>query len=374
MTAVPPHHKRWGLCHYNADDRQLNFVLPNIPCFSYADACQVNGLITLNLTRRDLVFESEGLMHILKALSPGYLVLAIYGGSALFVHFRGKVRHKFRRQLTDHSTLMAPYNGFVYLFSKVPNKPILDRQNFPELDVLKENWQTIRDEARKLYEEGHIKKSDTNSDLAFNTFFKRGWKRFYLKWYDDMLPSAAELCPKTVEMVKSIPSVNAALFALLPGKSKLGAHRDPFAGSLRYHLGLMTPNSDDCRIYIDGTPYAWRDGEDILFDETFIHSVKNDTDQVRIILFCDVARPMRTAFARGINQFVSNHIVKITSAQNVPTEKVGVLNRVSRHVFGIREIGERLKKKNRTLHKALNYAASACVLALMVFLLWHFHR
>ena len=53
---------------------------------------------------------------------------------------------------------------------------------------------------------------------------------------------------------ESIPSVHAALFALLPGKSKLGEHRDPFAGSLRYHLGLKTPNSDLCRIYVDGTP------------------------------------------------------------------------------------------------------------------------
>ncbi|MDB5292591.1 MAG: lipid hydroxylase LpxO [Phycisphaerales bacterium] len=313
-------------------------------------------------------------MNPLIALSPGYVLLGGYLGSAAFVHFRGKVRHKFRRQLADHSTFMAPYNGFVYLFSKVPNKPILERNDFPELDVLKQNWEVIRDEAKRLYEEGHIKKSETNSDLAFNTFFKRGWKRFYLKWYDDVLPSAADLCPKTVEMVRSIPSVNAALFALLPGKSKLGAHRDPFAGSLRYHLGLMTPNSDECRIYIDGTPYAWRDGQDILFDETFIHSVKNDTDDVRIILFCDVARPMRTAFARNVNRFVSNHIVKITSAQNVPTEKVGVLNRVSKYVFGIREFGERLKKKNRTLHKMVNYATTAGVLAAVVFLILYLRR
>ncbi len=61
----------------------------------------------------------------------------------------------------------------------------------------------------------------------------------------------------------------------------------------------MTPNSDLCRIYIDGTPYAWRDGQDILFDETFIHSVNNETDETRLILFCDVARPMRTVIVRA---------------------------------------------------------------------------
>jgi beta-hydroxylase len=248
---------------------------------------------------------------------------------------------------------------------------MLDIQGFPELLTLRQNWKTIADEARRLYEEGHIKKSETNSDLAFNSFFKRGWKRFYLKWYDDVLPSAAELCPRTVELVKAIPSVNAALFALLPPRSKLGAHRDPFAGSIRYHLGLITPNSDDCRIYIDGEPYAWRDGQDVLFDETFIHSVRNDTDDVRVILFCDVARPMRTALARIVNGFVCSHIVKMTSAQNAPTERVGILNRVSKYAFGLREISERIKEKNKTLQKAINYGLIAGALGLVGFLIVH---
>ena len=52
--------------------------------------------------------------------------LAIFGlllSSALFVHYRGRVRLKFLRQLTDHSTFTAPYNALVYLFSAVPNRP-----------------------------------------------------------------------------------------------------------------------------------------------------------------------------------------------------------------------------------------------------------
>jgi beta-hydroxylase len=303
----------------------------------------------------------------------GYIVLGAWIGSAVYVHFRGKVRLKFMRQLLDHSTFLAPYNLFVYLFSKVPNKPMLDINGFPELLPLRNNWETIRDEAKRLYEEGHIKKAEGNNDIAFNSFFKRGWKRFYLKWYDDVLPSAADLCPRTVGLVQSIPSVNAALFALLPARSKLGAHRDPFAGSIRYHLGLMTPNSDDCRIYIDGDPYSWRDGQDVLFDETYIHSVKNDTDEARVILFCDVARPMRTGFAQVINSFVINHLVKATSAQNSPSEKIGVVNRVSKYVFGIREVSEKLKKKNRAAAKALNYAVTFAVVALVA-LLFLYHR
>jgi beta-hydroxylase len=269
---------------------------------------------------------------------------------------------------------MAPYNAMIYLFSAVPTTPTLDVNQFPELLKLRENWEVIRDEAKRLYEEGHIRKSETHNDLAFNTFFKRGWKRFYLKWYGDVHPSAEQLCPKTVELVRSIPTINAALFALLAPKSKLGEHRDPFAGSLRYHLGLMTPNSDDCRIYIDGTPYAWRDGQDILFDETYIHSVNNDTDQTRVILFCDVARPVRTQIVRAINRFVTNHIVKITESQNTDTEKVGVLNYVSSYIYLLKNFFQKIKAVNRKVYYAGKYALIIGLVYLIFFASFHHGR
>ena len=76
---------------------------------------------------------------------------------ALFVHFRGRERHKFHRQLTDHSTIIAPYNAIMYGFSAVPNRPYVDVTRFPELKPLQDNWQMIRDEALKLFEDGHIR-------------------------------------------------------------------------------------------------------------------------------------------------------------------------------------------------------------------------
>ena len=69
-------------------------------------------------------------------------------------------------------------------------------------------------------------------------------------------------------------------------------HRDPYAGSLRYHLGLECPGHSDCAIYVDGEPYVWRNGEDVIFDETFIHYAQNKTEHQRIVLFCDLERPL----------------------------------------------------------------------------------
>jgi beta-hydroxylase len=294
-------------------------------------------------------------------------ILFVFVASTLYVHFRGKERLGFFRQLTDHSTLMAPVNTFIYVFSAVPSRPYLSVEDFPELRTLRDNWETIRDEATRLREDGHIKASEKYDDLAFNSFFKTGWKRFYLKWYGEALPSAATLCPRTVELVDSIPAISAAMFTSLPPGSRLVRHRDPYAGSLRYHLGLVTPNSERCRILVDGEPYSWRDGEDVMFDETYLHYAENETDEPRVILFCDVARPMRNRFAAAVRGFVNRFFVSLSATRNLETDKVGVLNRAFGHVYRVRRYAKSFKKSNRKLYYVAKYALVFGLLYLIFF-------
>ena len=281
----------------------------------------------------------------------------------LLVHLRGRVRLRFDRQLADHSALFAPYNLLMYAFSRVPARPILDRGGFPHLDPLREQWQAIRSEASALFDEGHIRAAEQRNDLSFDSFFKQGWKRFYLKWYGEPLATAQALCPQTVALLRSIPEVKAAMFALLPPDSRLTPHRDPFAGSLRYHLGLKTPNSDDCFIIVDGEKCVWRDGEAIMFDETFIHTAENRTDQNRIILFCDVERPMTLGVMSAMNRWVSKHIVKASSTQNEEGEKVGVINKLFSQIYSVHSLSRRLKAWNYHAYYAVKFALVALIVA-----------
>ena len=292
-------------------------------------------------------------------LTPRMLVLEALIASAIAIHYRGRERLKFLRQLTDHSTFMAPYNCLAYLFSAVPNTPYLDVKQFPDLKPLGDNWQMIRDEAVALYDQSRIKRSEKYDDLAFNSFFKSGWKRFYLKWYGENHASAKALCPKTVALLEKIPTVKAAMFAMLPPGAKLGRHRDPFAGSLRYHLGLVTPNSDECRIYVDGQMYSWRDGEAVLFDETYIHTAQNDSNVNRIILFCDVERPLRTPVARAVNRFVARTFFAAAATANEPGEKIGFLNRIFGVAFHLKGAAKRMKDANYYAYYALKLSLLA---------------
>ncbi|MFT0211534.1 lipid A hydroxylase LpxO [Pseudomonas sp. F1_0610] len=285
-----------------------------------------------------------------------YIVLAIFILSVFYVQYRGRVRYKFFRQFADHSTFMAPINAFMYLFSKVPNKPYLPTATFPELQILRDNWQMIREEGLRLQEMQRIAASDKRDDAGFNSFFKTGWKRFYLKWYEDNHPSAIELCPKTTELVRNIPSIKAAMFTLLPDDSRLPRHRDPYAGSLRYHLGIATPNDDRCFINVDGISYSWRDGQDVIFDETFIHYAENKSGQDRLIFFCDIERPMKYHWAQKINYFLGRYLLSAAAAPNDENDRTGGINRVFKYLYKIREQGKRLKKYNKTLYYTVKWA------------------
>jgi len=301
-------------------------------------------------------------------VSVKFIILYILIISTIIVHYRGKVRYKFFRQLTDHSTFMAPINIPMYALSGVENKPYINRANFPQLAILKENWQVIRDEALQLEREELIKGSNKYNDVGFNSFFRRGWKRFYLKWYDDFHESAKKYCPKTIELIKSVPSIKAAMFAVLPAGSQLLQHRDPYAGSLRYHLGLITPNSEDCHIVVDGESYYWKDGDDVIFDETYIHQAENKTDIDRIILFCDIERPVKTMFGRGWNKFFGWFIMAAAASPNMGNDKTGNINKVFKYIYSIRLLGKRIKAYNIKLYYAVKY------LLLLIILYFAFFR
>ncbi len=301
----------------------------------------------------------------LDPLSLKFLVVYAYVGTVLAVHLRGRVRLRFDRQLVDHSALFAPYNLLMYAFSKVPSRPVVDRSGFGELDALRNHWQTIRAEALALAEGGHIRKAEGHNDASFDSFFRQGWKRYYLKWYGNALPSAQAQCPRTVALVNAIPTVKAAMFALLPPGSRLNPHRDPFAGSLRYHLGLVTPNSPDCRILVDGEELVWRDGEDFMFDETFVHWAENRTEHARVILFCDIERPLRTPLMRAINRAVSRFMGQATATENVPGEPVGAINRLYARLNRFNGALGRWKRARPRIFRTVKYVLIVAVLGLI---------
>ena len=295
--------------------------------------------------------------------------------SMVYVYkYRGEVRYdSLREYLRKSWPIFAPLNCLLFLSThKKARKPFLDLADFPDLSLVKEEWEVIRKEALSIMDDNIFEQTikpgeDSSYDIGFRTFFKYGWSKFYCTWYGYTHASALQNCPKTVEIVNRIPSVNGAMFTLLPPGSQLTRHCDPIGCSLRYHIGLSTPNDDDCYINIDGSSYSWRDGDAILFDETYLHFARNDTDTPRLILMLDVERPMGL-FGRGFN-LVYKRLVAMTVVPNAPGDKRGFFNKLFSTITPIMNWGQKLKKRNRKLYKTLEYTLNAILASILLLVL-----
>ena len=109
----------------------------------------------------------------------------------------------------------------------------------------------------------------------------------------------------SLKNIISHPSIHNAFFSILEPNSKIPPHIGPYKGYLRYHLGIIIPeeNGKKPSIKINNIPYFWKEGEGVLFDDMFVHSVVNPTNQKRVVLFIDVIRPIDGIIGK-INEMV----------------------------------------------------------------------
>jgi beta-hydroxylase len=156
------------------------------------------------------------------------------------------------------------------------------------------------------------------------------------------------------------------MFAMLPSGGSLTLHRDPYAGSLRYHLGLVTPNHDDCAIIVDGQPYSWRDGQDDVFEETYLHTAANRTDEDRIILFCDIERPMKYRWAQAANNAIGGFLMRAAASPNEIGDRTGGLNRAFKYLYAVRRVGKRIKAWNRQVYYVIKWTLFAAIAAVLL--------
>ena len=191
---------------------------------------------------------------------------------------------------------------------------------FPEHYKIQEKWKEIKLEAIQTRQKGYV--SNIKGDKFFKNIADDNWKKFYIKWYGNILPEARKMCPTICNILDKLPQVYLAMFSILDPGGIITPHCGPSKGALRYHLGLQCPKDYDASIVVDGVSYRWEDGKDILFDDTYQHHVKNNSKTTsRIILFCDVGRKMKTKKNTFINDKICRTFGPIINKVNNRQEK-----------------------------------------------------
>jgi beta-hydroxylase len=178
--------------------------------------------------------------------------------------------------------------------SLVGNDPILEPRAFAWTELLRREWQAIRAEAQQLLPRlDEVPPLRSISPDHRDIIEDDRWRSFFLVGYGYKVPKNCDLCPRTTQLVERIPDLNSAFFSVLLPGTHIKPHRGPTKALVTCHLGLMVPPGDVCRMQLDGTTIGWREGEWLIFDDTYFHEVSHAGDQPRIVLLVQVKRPLR---------------------------------------------------------------------------------
>ena len=186
--------------------------------------------------------------------------------------------------------------------ARIDTPAILDRDRFfPHHRAFAENWRAIRAECVEVMHDigtvPHFHELMAEQE-SLSRHGDRFWRMFVLRAYGvDQRENQAKL-PFTTSLFKDRPEIKSVTLSFLEGHKHIPAHRGPFRGILRYHLGLVIPARADGassnRMRIDGVMHELHEGADLLWDDTYTHEVWNDSESVRAALLIDVVRSRMT--------------------------------------------------------------------------------
>jgi beta-hydroxylase len=297
---------------------------------------------------------------------PFLILIIVYAGSFAYLYLRCRDHLALHKYLSNHVLLLAPLNFLFTFFVTGRPSPVLAPQSVPGLDRLRASYPIIRAEAKVLLDTGVFQRPPAVDEPGYNTFEKGGWRLYPLKWYTkECGRSALAACPQTCAVLDSIPTIRSAMFTVLPPGGRLGRHHDPVASSLRYHLGLLTPNSEQCALMLDGERHVWRDGEELLFDQTYLHSAANNTDIVRVILFCDVEKTQLLGPVKALADAVNYALVaKFTGANE--KGKLSFISWAYKPIYKVRSfVKEEIKPRSLLAYNVIKYGSIALGLFLI---------
>eukprot|EP01090_Pellita_catalonica_P021410 TRINITY_DN8005_c0_g1_i1.p1 TRINITY_DN8005_c0_g1~~TRINITY_DN8005_c0_g1_i1.p1 ORF type:complete len:289 (+),score=50.21 TRINITY_DN8005_c0_g1_i1:617-1483(+) len=207
----------------------------------------------------------------------------------------------------------------------IDNRFFYDPDLFPHLKLLKDNIDVIKEELA-IVMKGRVVRADIANgsklngvwvnDDAMNDFYaenksQEGW----MHWWTTHDPKKAnedwtvfglvhsghtmvensKLCPRTAKLLSQVNGIRVAGFSRLQPQSGIDTHKGFTGrryGSLAWHLGLIVPSAGDVYLQCGPHTHYWqKEGEVIVFDDTFPHSAWNKSNTERVILYIDFKIP-----------------------------------------------------------------------------------
>ncbi len=185
---------------------------------------------------------------------------------------------------------------WVLRHSLVPTTPFLSPDTFAWAKHMEEMVPVVRGELDEVL--SHREELPNFQDISIDQASisnDDGWKTFFFLGYGFRSEANCRRCPQTAALLDTIPGLVTGFFSILSPGKHIPPHRGPWRGVLRYHLALKVPEPASASgIRVGGEEAHWEEGKSLLFDDGYSHEAWNGTDGVRVVLFCDVLRPLRS--------------------------------------------------------------------------------
>lgn len=183
-----------------------------------------------------------------------------------------------------------------------------DPKDFEHLLFLEDLWEVIQKEVRELLK---IKNSgqwlSTFPDYV-NSKNPSAWEVYTFQFFKmDHIPNR-EKCKQTSDIIRQIPELISCDFSILKPETHIKAHCGYSKLILRCHLPLIVPSGDTCQIRVGDEIRTWREGELLIFNDSYEHEAWNNSEEHRVILMFDIPNPHWHYSAHEISKYKIDHI------------------------------------------------------------------
>jgi beta-hydroxylase len=184
-----------------------------------------------------------------------------------------------------------------------------DPADFPFLAPLRSNFSVIREELLALISKGEEQQWLRTFPSYVSSDRKKAWKVFSFIFFNMRFPKNAALCPRTAALIYSIPEILSCDYSYLEPKTHVQAHKGYSRMVLRCHLPLIVPqNAQSCALRVGDEIRHWKEGELMIFDDSFVHEAWNRSEEKRVVLMFDIPNPRWGYSAYEISKYKIEHI------------------------------------------------------------------
>ena len=265
----------------------------------------------------------EAVLHAIRTLRSGRRELLFGAYDELRQRFGDSELKRVDRALTgylgdwDATPPDSRQRPRFFYMPDLPAEPYMDPFLQPWAPVLRDAFPVIREEALRVFAEDggfddfvQLKSGGRMQDFVDGEGPAPAWEALFFWRHGERYDSTHQRCPRTSAVLESIElcrvedeAPEICISVLKPGSNILPHYGVTNTRSVM-HLPLRVPPG--CALNVIGIgEHHWREGELMLFDDTYRHEAWNHSDSARVILLMDCWNPHLSAVEKlAVKQLV----------------------------------------------------------------------